>query len=112
MANNRNTYQQIQTVSVSRERLLDMATNVDYNKKDFRVFLALLTQLDGYTVPKKLNKDHQDPLNFKKIDKEALADLLCLSKKEVNKAIDKLYEDGYIEKGDNQTIKNGYRFTF
>ena len=94
MANNRNTYQQIQTVSVSRERLLDMATN------------------DGYTIPKKLNKDHQDPLNFKKIDKEALADLLCLSKKEVNKAIDKLYEDGYIEKGDNQTLKNGYRFTF
>ena len=29
MANNRNTYQQIQTVSVYRERLLDMATNVD-----------------------------------------------------------------------------------
>lgn len=112
MANNRNTYQQIQTVSVSRERLLDMATNVDYNKKDFRVFLALLTQLDGYTVPKKLNKEHQDPLNFKKIDKEALSDLLCLSKKKVNKSIDKLYEDGYIEKGDNQTIKNGYRFTF
>ena len=84
MANNRNTYQQIQTVSVSRERLLDMATNVDYNKKDFRVFLALLTQLDGYTIPKKLNKDHQDPLNFKKIDKEALADLLCLRSKQIN----------------------------
>ena len=112
MANNRNTYQQVQTVSVSRERLIDVATNYDYNKKDFKVFLALLTQLDGYTVPRRLNKEHQDPMNFKKIDKEALADLLSLSKKEVNKSIDKLYNDGYIEKGDNNTRKGGYRFTF
>lgn len=112
MANNRNTYQQVQTVSVSRDKLIEIASDIDYNKKDLKVFLALLTQLDGYNIPSKCSKDHQDPMNFKKIDKESLADLLSLSKKEVSKSITKLYNDGYIEKGDNATIKGGYRFTF
>ena len=112
MANNRNTYQQVQTVSVSRDKLIEIASDIDYNKKDLKVFLALLTQLDGYTIPIKSNKDQQDTLNFKMIDKDSLADLLSLSKKEVNKSINKLYNDGYIEKGDNATIKGGYRFTF
>jgi len=89
MANNRNTYQQVQTVSVSRDKLIEIASDTEYNKKDLKVFLALLTQLDGYTIPIKYNKDHQDPLNFKMIDKDSLADLLSLSKKEVNKSINK-----------------------
>lgn len=112
MASNRNTYQQIETVSVKRDKLIDIASDIEYSKKDLRVFLVLLTQLDGYSVPKTLHSRHKDPLNFKRIDIEAMADLLCMSKKDVKKSINRLHDDGLIEKGSNDTITNGYRFTF
>lgn len=112
MANNRNTYQQVQTVSVSRDKLIEIASEPEYGKKDLKVFMILLSQLDGYNIPNKYNKNHKDPMNYKKIDKNKIADLLSLSKKEVSKVIDKLYDNGIIEKSDTDTIKNGYRFTF
>ena len=111
MVNHNATYQQVNTVSVNRERILEIAEDTEYNKKDYRVFLALLAQLDGYTIPKN-NTNSKDPLNFKKIDIEQMADLLSLSKKDVKKSINNLYDDGYIEMGSNDTIKDGYRFTF
>lgn len=112
MANNRNTYQQVQTVSVKRESLLDIATNLDLSKKELRVILVLLTQLDGYSQPKKLNENHHDPLNFKIIDVSAIADVLTMTKKEVKKAIEKIHDEGIIEEGSNDTVSHGYRFTF
>lgn len=112
MANNRDTYQQVNTISVKREKILDIATDLEYSKNDLRVFLILLTQLEGYTVPKTLRSDHKDPLNFKIIDVEAIADTLSLPKKKVRKCIEFLHTDGIIEEGSNDTIKHGYRFTF
>lgn len=112
MANNRCTFQQVETLSVKRDKITDIATNLDWSKTDLRVFLALLTQLEGYSVPKTMHSSHKDPLNFKIIDIEAMADLLSLSKKKVKKSINYLHEEGIIEEGGNDTIKSGYRFTF
>lgn len=112
MANNRCTYQQVETLSVKRDKITDIAVNIEWSKTDLRVFLALLTQLEGYSVPKTLHNDHKDPLNFKIIDIEAMADLLLISKKKVKKSINRLHEEGVIEEGGNDTIKSGYRFTF
>lgn len=112
MASNRNTYQQVETVSVKRDKLIEIASDVEYSKKDLRVFIALLTQLDGYSVPKTYHSKHKDPLNFKRIDVDAMSDLLCMSKKEVKKSINHLHDDGLLEKGCNDVITDGYRFTF
>ena len=112
MANNRNTYQQVENISVKRNKILEIATNLDLSKNDIRVFLVLLTQLDGYSLPKKYSQHHKDPLNFKIIDVDAIADLLYLSKKKVKKSIENIHDEGYIEEGSNETIQHGYRFTF
>ena len=52
MANTNATYQQVNTVSVRREKLIDIASDTGYSKNDLRVFLTLLTQLEGFTPPK------------------------------------------------------------
>ena len=111
MANTNATYQQVNTVSVRREKLIDIASDTGYGKNDLRVFLALLTQLEGFTPPKN-NREYKDPLNFKIIDIKAISDTLDISKKKVKKIIEKLHDDGLLEEGGNDTIKSGYRFTF
>ena len=111
MANNRNTYQQQNTISVSRNKIIDIATNLDLKKKDYRVFLILLTTLSGYRENPN-NPNQKDPRNFKRIDFEKIADTLAIEVKDVKKAIHSLYDEGYIEIGSNDTIKKGYRFTF
>lgn len=111
MANNRNTYQQVHNVSINREKLSEIAADDSLSKKDLRVLIALFTTLDGYSLP--LNMDRQkDPLNFKKIDRKKIAKLLDLDKSDVDKSIDNLNINGYIEEGSNDTIKHGWRFTF
>lgn len=112
MSNHRSTYQQQETVSIKRDKMIDLASDTEYSKKDYKVLLLLLSQLDGYTVPIKVSQNHKDPLNFKILDIEKMADTLSMSKKEVKKSIEKLHDDGILEKGSNDTIKNGYRFTF
>lgn len=111
MANNRNVLQQVTNVSVNKRKLLEVATDYDFNKLEFKVFLCLLTELNGWSPPSK-GSDMTDPLNFKIIDKENIANLLGVKKKEVKAAIDKFEYMFLIEKGDSDTAKNGYRFTF
>ena len=112
MANNRCTYQQVETISVRRDKIIDIVSNIEFSKNELRVFLLLLTQLEGYSVPKTMHSSHKDPLNFKIIDIEAMADLLSLPKKKIKKCIEVLHDEGIIEEGYNDTIKSGYRFTF
>ena len=106
------TYQQMETVSVKRDKILDISTNLDFSKNELRVILILLTQLEGYCVPKTMHGSHKDPLNFKIIDIDTIADSLCLSKKKVKKCIEHIHDEGLIEEGSNETINSGYRFTF
>ena len=113
MANNKNVYQQTYNVSVPRKELLEYVVyNPEFNKKDYKVFLMLLTVLNGYSRPKGKKYDYDDPQNFTKVDSEQMAEQLDLDEGDVKKSIKKLINEGVIEKGDTTNMKNGYRFTF
>ena len=105
------THQQLAKVSINRESLLDLASNEDLDEIDYRVILLLLTQLNGFNRTYS-TRESEDPLNYKKINKDSIADSLDINKKDVKKSIKKLLKMNLIEMGDNQSIKNGYRFTF
>lgn len=111
MANNRNVYQQLTNVSINKKQLIEISKNIALSKKDLRVLLILFTELNGWSEPKN-GKEIKDPFNFKKIDIESIAETLDLKKKEVKECIRNLMDAGLIEPGDNDTVKNGYRFTF
>ena len=112
MANNRATYQQVHNVSINKEKLAELASDNTLSKKDFKVLLLLFTQLDGYRTPFGYERSTNDPLNFSIIDIKTISETLNMSKKTVKKCIDNIHYEGYIEKGSNDTISNGYRFTF
>ena len=113
MANNNAIYQQKRTVSVPKKELTEyVILNKELSKKDYKVFLMLLTELDGYSTPKTKRLDNEDPLNFTKVDAEQIAEELEMDESDVKKSIKKLVNEGIIEKGDNKNMKNGYRFTF
>lgn len=110
MANTNSTYQQQNTVSINRYKLIDIAEIHGLDEDDYRVLLILFTQLNGYRYNN--NPNSKDPRNFKKIDAEKIGDTLEISKKRVKKSIRLLYNLGLLDKGDNDSVKNGYRFTF
>lgn len=110
MSNRSFTYQQVETISVKRNKILEISTNPSFTKNDYKVFLLLLTQLEGYAIPLKGN--YTDPMNFKIIDIKTMSDTIGISKKKVKKSIDDLCFEGILEEGSNDTIKKGYRFTF
>ena len=113
MANNKSVYQQTYNVSVPKKELLEYVVyNKELNKKDYKVFLMLLTELNGYSNPKNKLFDDKDPQNFTKVDSEQIAEQLEMDESEVKKSIKKLLNEGIIEKGDTKNMKNGYRFTF
>lgn len=75
----------------------------------------LFTQLDGFKLPEPGSSNfhnYKDPLNYKSISVEQIADTLNLKKKKVRKSIDLIDSLYLIECGSNETVKNGYRFTF
>ena len=115
MASNRCTYQQVYNVSVPKKELLEYVVyNRELSKKDYKVFLMLLTELNGYSTPKGKSKiyDDKDPKIFTKVDSERIADQLDMDESDVKKSIKKLLKEGIIEKGNTSNMKNGYRFTF
>ena len=113
MANNRNTYQQQNNVSINKNKLLDIAQDPDLSKIDYKVLITLFTELNGWRGGGYNNRgNNNDPKNFKRIDVERIADSLDVEKKKVKKSIDKLLDFGLIEKGSSRNIKKGYRFTF
>lgn len=112
MANNRCTYQQQYNVSIPRIMIAEIASNDRLSKKDLRVILMLFTHLDGYSEPMSARANCPDPENYKRIDVENIADTLCMKKKDVKDSIKRIEKEGYIEKGSNNSVKGGYRFTF
>ncbi len=118
MSNHNNTYQQLKTVSVNRKALTKhIITNEDLSRTDLRVFLALLTELEGFSIPEDVsfgttNKRYKDPLNFKKIDPKQIGELLNLPKKKVKESIETLLLMDILEEGESDTISKGYRFRF
>ena len=112
MSSIRSVYQQQYTVSVPKKELLEyVAYNIELNKKDYKVFLTLLTELNGYSSRQK-RSSNDDPMLFTKIDSEQIAEMLDMDESDVKKSIKKLVSEGIIEKGNTNNMKNGYRFTF
>lgn len=109
MANNRNIYQQTHTVSIPRKGLIKyIIKNQDLKKKDLRVILLLLTELDGYEpVPRST-----DPENFKRIDINHMSQILSVSKSDIKKTINYFCDMGVLEEGSSAGCSKGYRFTF
>lgn len=111
MAQHGYVYQQVNNVSIPKNGLVQyVIQNEELNKKDLRVCLMLLTELNGWVDS---NTGRQvDPQNFKKIDSEEIAETLGYSNSDVKACLKKLRREGIIERGNNQSVKNGYRFRF
>lgn len=112
MAANRNTKQYEHTVSIRREALLKLSKNEKLNKRDYRVLILLFTQLDGFKGSGINGRDIQDPENYRKIDIKSMAKTLDMDKKDVKKSIKRLCKEIIIEDGSNDSVEQGYRFTF
>jgi len=109
MANNRNVYQQVNTVSIPRKEFIKyIINNEDLKKKDLRVILLLLTELDGYSS----TPHSKDPYNYKRIDVEYMSDVLKISKSDIKSSIRYFCEMDILEEGSSSCCKKGYRFTF
>ena len=103
--------QQKTTTSIPRDPFIEsVVLNRDLNKKDLRVCMLLLTELNGFH--KSLNRHRDDPLNYRAISVENIADTLELSKADVKESIRKLQSEQIIEKGTSPTVGKGYRFKF
>lgn len=95
----KNTFQYKTTISVNRENFIDkVVKQSELKKNDIRVCLHLLTHLDSIT--------------FKDVSKKNIAYDLELSKKEVEKSINRLDMFGIIERGSSGSVDNGYRLLF
>lgn len=95
----KNTFQYKTTISVNRERFIDVVvTNSDLKKKDYRVLLHLMTHLDSMT--------------YKEISKKNIADVLEMSKSDVSEALNNLMINGIIEKGSSASVSGGYCLLF
>ena len=113
MANNRSTYQQMYTVSIPKDQLLNrVARNDSLDEMDLRVVLCLFTILYGYNKDIKRPSTVNDPMNFNSVSAERISDILDTKKKYIKESIRKLLEEGIIEDGTSNGSTKGYRFTF
>lgn len=104
-------YQQKLTISIPREGFLNMIIyNEELSKKDLRVALFLITELDG--CREKIRRTLDDPLNFKRVDPSRISVQLQMKKSDVKASLEHLVEEGILERGNSHTVENGYRFTF
>lgn len=106
MSNHNAVYQQQNTVSIPRKNLLKLATVFDLSKTDLKVLLVLMSELNGW------NGKGKDPKNFTKVSISSIAETLDIKRDKVEDSMEKLEENNIIERGKNDTVKKGYRFTF
>jgi hypothetical protein len=112
MSSHSATYQQIHTVSIRKEAIIERLLIDDkFSKDELRVILLLLTKLDGYKEPENYARAN-DPYNFKAISIKQISSTLDIKSKKVEKIIDYLVDEDVLEKGSNDSVKKGYRFTF
>ena len=119
-------HQYSNTITVPREALLEnVVYNRDLSKKDLRVFLLLLTKLNGvseekareYAIAIEIGDDYDEseaskhdvwiPLSAKQIAKD-----LHMDKEDVKESIERLVDENILQVGTSKTVKNGYRFSF
>ena len=111
MADTISTNQMQTKVSVNKKKLLQIAYMEDLSKTDYKVFLALLSQLSGFSA-RKTNGLAKDPANFTNISISAISSKIDVKKSKVLDSVNKLEDLGIIEVGNGDTVRDGYRFTF
>ena len=67
-----------------------------------------MTELNGFLYTTR----REDTENFKSIDVKKISETLDISKSDVKDSIKTLIDNFIIEKGSNDIVKDGYRFTF
>lgn len=120
-------HQFIETISVPRDPLLTyVVSNRNLSKKDLRVFLLLLTKLNGvnnkkaqdYETAVEYGDDEEGEREASKVDNwiplspKQIAEELHMDKTDVKESIDHLLMDGILQVGTSKTVKKGYRFCF
>jgi DNA-binding MarR family transcriptional regulator len=98
--------------SVPREGFLDKVIyNLhDFNKKDYKVLMFLLSVLNGWNGNKNKGNDGED--RYITLDFSKIGENLDLDKGDVKKSVKTLCDCGIIEKGSNSVSSKAYRFTF
>lgn len=101
------------TTHIPKQRFRDIIVNEDLSKEELRVFMYLVTILNGYNYERrKTQRNNKDPLNFLTVSPSVISEELLIKKKKVKAAIDRLELLGILEKGMSSSAKDGYRFTF
>lgn len=112
---NIDTKQYQETVHIPKYRMVEVILNSpDLSTHDLRLYIYLLSQLDGYNHRTRENSRTKqvDPRNFKRVDYDVVSDELLISKKKVKESMKRLEKLGVLERGDSMTCKKGWRFTF
>ena len=103
--------QQITCFSVPREGFIEHVVNNDkLDKKQLRVISMLLTELEGW--PESKTYAENVPVNFRKVEADAIARTLGMKKSDVKCILAELVDLHIIQEGRSKTVKKGYRFTF
>lgn len=85
-------------LSTDLEQFKMVAENQNLSKKDLRVFLFLCCRI-GSKI-------------YTKIDKTQVAESLCIPKKDIEKSLNTLENEGIIGKGSDDHVKHGYKMTY
>ena len=115
MAAKKQVVQNQESISLYRESFYRrVVLNKGIELLEYRVLMLLMTELDGFADWERLMspRPYNDPRNFRKISKGAIANSLGIEKSEVKKALSGLIEKHLVEKGSSSTCTNGYRLTF
>ena len=103
-------HQQKTCFSVPRNDFLrKIVYNEELGKKDLRVAMLLLAHLEGCKPESKDTR--RDMENFQKVNPKKIALELGMSESNVIKSLQHLVNEGILEKGASDVVKNGYRFT-
>ena len=84
--------------STDIDQFQTVAENQNLSKKDLRIFLFLCCRLTSK--------------RYVKLDKKQIAESLCMTKKEIDKSIDNLINEGILSKGSDEHVKSGYKLTY
>jgi len=93
------TRQNVNTFSVNRKNFMDIVVkNENLSKKDLRVFIHLMTHLDGN--------------EYRKVSYKNIALDLGYDKSDVKESINNLYTEGIVDIGDSGSVEKGLIITF
>lgn len=84
--------------STDIEKFQYIAENQNLNKKDLRVFLFLCCRVGSQ--------------HYTKVDRAQIAESLCIPKKDIDKSLETLENEGIMSKGTDDHVKSGYKMTY